>query len=363
MRSLIHTLIVIAAVLCVNNLQAQLRPDLKAVIDSVVHKAKYTALNSHFVNWDSLRAQMYKQAAHAKTIKDLKPGFELLLNVLDDPHGKFINAQDHSVLATFTAVRDPEIPNSHQAQRTVQGNTKPVNTQFEFKELDGIGYLRIVGIGPKADLQKEAGLIRAAIDSLSKRELQRWVIDLRYLSDGELHPVMAGLAPLLGEGQVGGIVDNRNKVKKLYEVHNGNFYDDQMRVGRFTNLTHDVEPKIAVLISRYTAGAGQIVAIALKGRKNTKFFGEDTSGSLTITNYIPVTKTLVMSLSEGLYQDRVGNAYPESIDPDHEVVFEPMIVNTADDKGVTEAIVWLNEDILHSMVLSQPLKHQNAKER
>jgi carboxyl-terminal processing protease len=363
MKPLIRVLIVLAALFHAVNVQSQVRPDLRAVIDTVLYKAKHTSLNAHFVSWDSLRVQMYKHAAHAKTIKDLRPGFELLLNVLDDPHGKFINAHDNSLLATFTAARDPEIPNSHQAQKALHGDAKPVKTIFEFREMDGIGYLRIASISPDADLQKEAMLIRTAIDSLSKRESQRWIVDLRYLSEGGLHPLMVGIAPLLGEGQVGGIVDNRSRITKLYEVHNGNFYDDQKRVGRFSNLTHTDEPKIAVLISRHTAGPGQIMAIALKGRKNTKFFGENTAGSLTITNRIQVTKNLIMSLSEGLYQDRIGNAYPESIEPDHEVVFEPAVANAADDKGITDAVVWLNEDMMNSVVLSHPLKHQGPKER
>lgn len=347
MKILFRILIVVTVVYSAADVRAQLRNDVKAVIDTALHQAKKTSLNAHFVSWDSLRAQMYQHGATARTVHDLKPGFEMLLNALNDPHARILNERDNSSLASFSVRQNPEL-HAQQAQHVVQG--EKVKTEFEFRELEnGVGYLRIASISPEADLQKEAGAIRVAIDSLAKRESQRWIIDLRYHTDGGFHPVMAGIAPLLGEGQVAGIVDNRNRITKLYEIHNGNFYDDQKKVGRFACLTHDEEPKIAVLISRHTAGPGQVVAVALKGRKNTRFFGEPTAGSVTITKRIPIGKDLVMSLSESVYQDRIGNAYHLNIEPDHEVAYVPPAQNSASDHGIGEALRWLNEEIISSV--------------
>jgi carboxyl-terminal processing protease len=106
-----------------------------------------------------------------------------------------------------------------------------------------------------------------------------------------------------------------------------------------------------VLIGRHTAGAGQIVAITLKGRKNTKFFGEPTAGGLTITKQIHVASNLIMHLSEGLYQDRIGRPYPINIEPDKALAFESVDPTAPidSDNGITEAMQWLNDSNLTAM--------------
>lgn len=350
MKSLICTLIIVAALFRFIDVQSQTSHHHRAVIDTILHRAKHTSLNARWVTWDSLRTEMLKHASQAKSVHDLKPAFDLLLSALNDPHGKFINTADNSCLASYTAPQDPEDPNSQPVINVSKG--QPIASTFEFKELEGgIGYMRIASIPAGADIQQEAALIRTAIDSLSKRESQRWIIDLRYLTGGELHPVLAGVAPLLGEGQVGSVVDNRSRIKKLYEIHNGNFYDDKKRIGKFTNIIHASEPRIAVLVSRHTAGTGQVVAITFKGRKNTKFFGEPTAGGLAITKQIHVTSNLIMHLSEGLYQDRIGRPYPINIEPDMTIEFESADPQTPveADEGIMEAVQWLNDSNLTAM--------------
>ena len=74
----------------------------KGLLDSVILKSKQTSMYSQEINWDSLQTQLYKKAENAKSIQDLKPAFEALLNGLKDHHGKIINAVDYSILAYFT---------------------------------------------------------------------------------------------------------------------------------------------------------------------------------------------------------------------------------------------------------------------
>jgi hypothetical protein len=322
--------------------QGQLRHNIKSTIDSVILKAQNNSLNGHCVKWDSIKSVMYQKAAHAKTDKDLRPSLEVLLNSLKDHHGKFIDATTQTPLATFTAWHELTQHNTPEGGVRSLPVLNSLDEKFEFRLLDGsIGYLKLVSVSHDADLQKEAEIIRSAIDSLDKDELQGWIIDLRYNDGTNIHPILAGVAPLLGEGQVGGTVDGRNKIRKLYEIHNGNFYDDQHLVARFPCTKNFKSSKIAVLLSGYTASSGEIVAITLKQRKNTRFFGEPTRGITTATNRIRINNSLIMSISESLYQDRMGNVYTNNIQPDTFVAFVPSA-----DPGLDQAIVkasdWLN---------------------
>ena len=107
------------------------------------------------------------------------------------------------------------------------------------------------------------------------------------------------------------------------------------------------EPKIAVLISQYTASSGEIVAAALKGKPNTKFFGEATAGYCTATGWIRITDSLFMSISESLDTDRNGTVYADNIEPDVEVKFliekDPL-----NDKGILEATKWLKRNSIRT---------------
>ena len=324
MKSVIRIVVIVVALLLSSNVHAQIQHDLKCIIDTVLHKAKQTALNAHGVKWDSVKLIMYQKAENAKSINDLKASFEYLLITLDDRHGKFINAKTNSSIATYTG-------DLKQISPDVLASA---NSKFEFKVLEGgIGYLKIVNIAPEADVQKEAEIIRSAIDSLEKGEPQRWIIDLRNINGGSINPIIAGIGPLLGEGQVGGIIDGKNKVKELFEVHNGNFYDDWIPVAKFPCTKGVNNSKIAVLIGHNTAGTGEVVGITLKGRKNTRFFGEPTAGHLSVTNKIHVGKDIMMSITEGLIQDRIGNPYKDNLEPDK-------LANLQ--HAITEAIEWLN---------------------
>ncbi|MCX6318625.1 MAG: hypothetical protein NTW29_15130 [Bacteroidetes bacterium] len=56
--------------------------NIKAILDTVLLRSRETSMYSATVNWDSLQVEVYKKAENAKTIQELKPAFETLLNGL-----------------------------------------------------------------------------------------------------------------------------------------------------------------------------------------------------------------------------------------------------------------------------------------
>lgn len=314
--------------------------ELKAIIDSVIVTAKSTALNSRYVNWDSVETEMHKKVKYAKTVDDLRGSFELLLVALKDRHGLFYNPVTRSGIAGYPSYQDPEMP---AAERVM----KKSNVKFDYKTLEGgVRYLKIASIPVGADIEKEAQKIRSAIETLSREQSPLWIVDLRYATEGDLEPMIAGMGPLLGEGLIATVIDGKKKIRKLYEVHNGRFYDNQRLVVNLPVFTQDIRSaKVAVLTSKYTAGGAEILAIAMKGRKNTRFFGERTAGQITGTNYIQINKDLVMSISDSQYHDRKGNSYKENVKPDSFITFVPG-VDDSKDRAITDAMAWLIDPVI-----------------
>lgn len=340
MKTVIRVVAVVVLLILVIEVPAQSKRELKVIVDSVIATAKTTALNARYVNWDSVETEMHKKVKYAKTVDDLRGSFELLLVALKDRHGLFYNPVTRSGIAGYPSYQDPEMPSVEKAM-------KKINAKFDYKTLDGgVHYLKIASIPIGSDIQKEAEKIRSAIESLSKKESSFWIVDLRYAIEGDLEPMIAGMAPLLGEGLVATVIDGKKKIRKLYEVHNGRFYDNQRLVVNLPVFTQDIRnSKVAVLTSKYTAGGAEILSIAMKGKKNTRFFGERTAGQITGTNYVQINKDLVMSISDSQFHDRKGNSYKENVKPDSFITFTPG-VEESKDRAITEAISWLIDPVI-----------------
>jgi C-terminal processing protease CtpA/Prc len=216
--------------------------------------------------------------------------------------------------------------------------------KFEYKLLKGkIGYLKIVGIGPNVDVEKESKKIRESIITLHKQKVDKWIIDLRYNSGGNMNPMMAGIAPLVGNGIVGSIVTFKNEKLFDWEIKDANFiYGGYQAVTLPDNPKFKSDPKIAVLTSRWTVSSGEIVATAFKGRPNTKFFGETTGGYTTNDGWEIINDEVILVISTGIYCDRNGNVYEKNIPVDVEIPFE-VIKETNKDACILEAIKWLKQ--------------------
>lgn len=318
--------------------------NVKAILDTLLLKTKETSLYINTVNWDSLQNQVYLKAENAKTIQALKPAFETLLNGLRDHHGKIINAKDYSYIAWFTDNKNKRYIDTRTFDDEIWKVVNDTALKFEYKHLKGrIGYLKIVGIGPNVAIEKESKKIREAILSLHKKKVDKWIIDLRYNAGGNMHPMMAGIAPLVGNGIVGSTVNMKNEKVFDWEIKEANFiYGGYQAVILPDNMKFKKEPKMAVLTSRWTVSSGEIVATALKGRPNTKFFGETTGGYTTNDGWEVIKDEVILVISTGIYCDRNGKVYEKNIPVDVEVPFE-VVKETDKDQCVVKAIKWLNQ--------------------
>lgn len=316
--------------------------NVKSLLDSVIFKAKETSQYSATVNWDTLQKQIYSKAENAKTIDDLKPAFETLLNGLRDHHGKVINAKNYKPIAWFTDYKNKRHTDNRKFDNEIWKVVNDTSLKFEYKILKNkIGYLKIVGIAPNVDIEKESKKIREAVSALTKQRIELWIIDLRYNGGGNMHPMMAGIAPLVGNGIVGSLTNLANEKLFDWEIKGANFiYAGYQAVTLPDNLKFKTIPKIAVLTSRWTVSSGEIVATAFKGRPNTKFFGEATGGYTTNNGWDILGDEIILNISTGIFTDRNGKAYEHNIPVDIEIPFE-VIKDQEKDPCIIAAKKWL----------------------
>ncbi len=314
------------------------------IMDAVVARAKETSMYSAEVDWQALQAQVQKQAAAATVVGDLKPAFETLLNGLRDHHGRILNAHDYSTLATFTDYDHVRNPDSRIKDAQTWKVVNDPGQKFSYTVLaPQIGYLKITAIAPQADIEKESRIIRQALLDLAEQGIVRWIVDLRFNGGGNMHPMMAGIAPLIGDGVVGGLV-NLQKTKLFdWVIRDGNFIYDGVQAVQLTKPAVDFsKAKVAVLTGRFTVSSGEVVATTFKGRPNTRFFGEATGGYTTNNGWDFILDEVILNISTGIFCDRNGRIYEHQVPVDTETPFD-VAWNTETDQCIRTAIQWLTE--------------------
>ena len=206
---------------------------------------------------------------------------------------------------------------------------------------NGIGYLRIVGIGP-GDVKEQSDFIRQGLTDLKSKAVDKWIVDLRFNGGGNMGPMISGLAPLIGEGFVAGAINKDNEIRD-FTIENGQFFNYGRLVCEMDNLPEiKTNEKVAVLVSRYTISSGELVAIAFKGRDNTTFIGEETAGYTTGNGYDKINDELVLIISQDVFIDRNKNKYDVKVGVDEKIEFQHK-VSFENDNQIIRAKQWLNK--------------------
>ncbi len=315
---------------------AQLPDSLSACLDSAITHAQRYSLYRNRVNWDAVREGMFWRAGLAANPMDLRESFWYMLEELNDIHARFfyqnqIIAWYHGEPSPHQATIDPKVWTAIQSGKQ----------KFQFALLPNqTGYLRVVGM-PVGDNVQLAAPIRAALCTLLDQGARRWIIDLRYNGGGNMFPMLAGLAPLIGEGDVGGSLDGSANRFSTWTLHEGDVHYNGIRNVDMENpCLADSTVKVAVLTSRYTVSSGEVVAVALKGRPNTRFFGEPTAGFTSETDLTLLPTGVTMSIGVGYFMDRQGRVYTEPVPVDEAAGFVPD-AEPEKDTALNKAMDWL----------------------
>jgi len=314
-----------------------------SIVDQSLSKAKELSMYATLVNWDSLESAVHRKAENAQSIEALKPAFETLINGLNDHHGTVRNMKDYSILAHFTDWGNAQYRDERNFDKETRAIVNAPDARFESSILPGnVGYLKIVGVGPNMDQQKEAERIRKDVLDISRSNVQNWIVDLRYNGGGNVNVMLAGIAPLFDQRKIASVQDLDGVELGVAEIVEGNFWYFENTAFELPNDPPLSNHRIAILTSRWTVSSGELVAISFKGQKNTRFFGESTGGYTTNNSFEIIDNTIALVISTGVFCDRNGKMYLDNLQPDVEIPF--VNVSTPEnDNAVVAAINWLEQ--------------------
>ena len=153
------------------------------------------------------------------------------------------------------------------------------------------------------------------------------VVDLRGNGGGDMGPMLAGLSPLLPDGDAlffhSAMGDSPVTV------------DGTSTSGGGTSLSVDAQKNtdipIAVLVDAHTASSGEATMLAFKGLENAVSFGYPTAGYATANAVydFPDSSSLMLTIAQDM--DRNGEVYGD----------EPVAPDRAVDDAAAAAQAWL----------------------
>lgn len=221
---------------------------------------------------------------------------------------------------------------------------------FEAKVLDNkYGYISIPPVFFQSFVNEEklnkvsAEFYNKINEIKSKNNINGWIVDLRLNQGGIPYPMILSMYDFLGDAMVFQYLDDKKSSISQVQLEKGKLIDEKGLVAKIEpkgKMLTDV--KVAVLTSPATASAGEIVAICFKGRPNTTFIGENSTGLTTVNSEVIMPYNGNLAFTVGYDADRNGKTY-KFIKPDIEVLKQDNFKDLLQDKKVQKAIEFFNE--------------------
>jgi len=185
-----------------------------------------------------------------------------------------------------------------------------------------------------------ADSLQAVIARLDTRHISRWIIDLRNNTGGNCWPMLAGIGPLLGDGVYGYFVASGERIPIAY--HDGLACQGRHVICRVSEdhgyHTHATHHSIVVLTGSRTVSAGEIVALAFKGREQTCLIGQPTAGLTTANATYSLSDRSMLVLTVCQEADFTGHVCDGRIQPDKFIPTDP---GADPDPARSAALAWL----------------------
>jgi C-terminal processing protease CtpA/Prc len=199
---------------------------------------------------------------------------------------------------------------------------------------DNIAYVKVPGFQSLDEkvCKDFATKIQSLIKFTDTNVVNGWLVDLRENRGGNMHPMIAGLGPLTGEGTLGYFVYKTGSYPWSYQKGTCS----PVKVANPYSIKNK-HSKIAVLISKRTASSGEMTAISFIGRNNTKLFGQPSAGYTTGNSGFKLSDGSFIYLATSFTADRSHKKYAAKIIPD-------VIVDSASGNNCLDvATQWLKE--------------------
>jgi carboxyl-terminal processing protease len=252
----------------------------------------------------------------------------------------------HQINESHSFIMPPEkaaIYNNDTADITVKPNLADLVGEIKGEVVsDSIAYLTVPWVSTTDSLicTRIADSLQELIARLDAGKVSKWIIDLRTNTGGNCWPMLAGIGPLLGNGTCGYFVSDDEKIPISY-CDGAAFQGKHIRC-RVSTQGYHIRPgmkSIVVLTGQRTVSAGEIIALAFKGKEQVHLYGEPTAGMTTANATYTLSDNSMLVLTVCREADFTGRICDGSIVPDK--IINPGSGGKDNDVTKLEAIRWL----------------------
>ena len=298
-------------------------------LDAALALMREHSLRRNEVDWPALRAEALEHARGATTAADAHVAVRYAVRALGDRHSYLQSAPVSRALATAA------VSNA----RTGSPLTAPHGRRLD----DHLAYLNVPGFagGTPAQQLHFAEELSKLIQTLDVNQVCGWIVDLRQNSGGNLWPMLAGLGPLLGDGEVAASVypDGR-RVPVWHRNGQAGFGDyTQLRVRAPYSLSRTAP--IAVLLGPRTASSAEVLAVALRSRGLVRSFGAATRGLSAGNRTFALADGASLILTVAATSDAAGRVVAGPLVPDQLTARGETSAPSGADAAMEAASSWL----------------------
>ncbi|MEJ8632786.1 S41 family peptidase [Streptomyces sp. MS2.AVA.5] len=282
------------------------------------------SLMRHEADWTALRDDAYSRADGAQEPEEVYAALHVAVGALGDGHSQFLEPEE----------AEQRLETSVSAFDGLEG--RPLANRIGYVSLPPV-------VGSEETLEHYARQGKEAVTRANHGGACGWVVDLRDNTGGNMAPMLAVVAPVLGDGEVGAFVDPDGK-KSAWTVRNGiPHFNGQDHTWGPSALVGTGDAPVAVLTSGRTASSGEAITVAFRGRPDTRSFGEPTRGLPTGNESYRLSDGAVLNLTVVKDADRTGRTYDAPIPPDEEILVDRTARGTSADRALASAANWLTK--------------------
>ena len=158
-----------------------------AYLSRILDTMQANSINRYRIDWAAFRQTVTQSAPNPTAIPDTHPAISTALSLLDDHHSLFVRPDgSHISNPNRLPCSDPDV-----ATPSVPSD---------------IGYVRVGSFSGSGLTPVEFAVdVQRRIAAADKAGLSGWIVDLRGNGGGSMWPMVAGLGPILGRRDVGGV--------------------------------------------------------------------------------------------------------------------------------------------------------------
>lgn len=327
---------------------------LARYINSAIDRMQSHSIKRNSIDWALLRRQTLERAAGAAAMEDAYLAIVWALIHLKDCHSFFVPPPSMSEEGKRRFYqRAGELYRDYDTcerpkDSPFAGRSSPESHIDEARELK-LAHV-IIPQCPTESNDYGPALARA-VSGAASRAPTTWIVDLRGNGGGNMWPMLAGIGPVLGEGVAGAFVDADGRAVSWGYADGAAWIEGRTAYASPSPLpVLTPAPPVAVLIDRGTTSSGEAIAVAFRGRANTRFFGERTYGLSTANAGHSLDDGAAIWITGAMDRDRAGVDYPHGVDPDEIAAIGDSIPPESGDPALRAAERWLR-----SLVSPPPL--------